>query len=112
MVHNNHNQTKMHNLETLTGLTKDSTLRVNKIIYKSREGKTQIFFSQGRYSWPDILGRQKISQVAAYVPKSKNVESSLNFKNVFSIRVGHSLMEAKFSSLFFTLCISHAVRYL
>ena len=29
------NETKMHHLETLTGLTKDSFLKVSKIIYKS-----------------------------------------------------------------------------
>jgi hypothetical protein len=64
---------------------------------KNREGKTQIFFL-GWTVRADILGRiflgsQKTSQMAAYVCKSKNVESSLNFNNLFSSKYPINMLD-------------------
>ena len=56
---------------------------------EQRGDNSDFFFNLGRTVKADILdriflGSQKTSQMAAYVPKSKNVESSLNFNNLFS----------------------------
>ena len=56
---------------------------------RKERGQLRFFLNLGRTVRADILdqiflGSQKTSQMAAYVPKSKNVESSLNFNNLFS----------------------------
>ena len=56
---------------------------------KEQRGKNSDFLFLGRTVRADILGKiflgsQKSSQMAAFVHKSKNVESSLNLNNLLS----------------------------
>ena len=56
---------------------------------KEQRGENSDIFYMGRTARADILGwiflgSQKTSQMAACVFKNKNVESSLNFNNLFS----------------------------
>ena len=60
---------------------------------KNREGKTQIFCFWARQSGQIFLGSQKSSQMAAFVCKSKNVESSLNLNNLLSNKYPISMFD-------------------
>ena len=65
---------------------------------RTERGQLRFFFNLGRTVRADILdqiflGSQKTSQMAAYVPKSKNVESSLNFNNLFSNKYPNNMFD-------------------
>ena len=65
---------------------------------KEQRGKNSDFLFLGRTVRADILGKiflgsQKSSQMAAFVHKSKNVESSLNLNNLLSNKYPISMFD-------------------
>ena len=57
--------------------------------YRIKRGKLRFFLFLGRTVWADIFGRiflgsQKSSQMAAFVHKSKHVQSALNLSYLLS----------------------------
>ena len=59
---------------------------------KEKRGENSDFWFLGRTVWAYIFGRiylgtKKFSQMAAFVSKSKNIESSLNLNNYCQISI-------------------------